>query len=39
MSDYLNKGDWDNAYATAQNGRNFIDNWDGKYNKNGFNLI
>ncbi|WP_444819393.1 hypothetical protein [Treponema denticola] len=37
MSDYLNKGDWDNAYATAQNGRNFIDNWDGKYNKNGFN--
>lgn len=37
MSDYLNKGDWDNAYATAQNGRNFIDIWDGKYNKNGFN--
>ena len=37
MCDYLNKGDWDNAYATAQNGRNFIDNWDGKYNKNGFN--
>ena len=36
MSDALAKGDWDGAYAAAEEGRRFLQDWDGKYSGNGF---
>ena len=36
MSDALAKSDWDGAYAAADEGRRFLQDWDGKYSGNGF---
>lgn len=36
MSDALAKCDWDGAYAAADEGRRFLQDWDAKYSGNGF---
>ncbi|MFC1239708.1 hypothetical protein ACFGOO_09805 [Treponema vincentii] len=36
MSDALAKGNWDEAYSAADDGRAFLRDWDGKYSGNGF---
>ena len=36
MSDALAKNDWDGAYAAADEGRRFLQDWDAKYGGNGF---
>jgi len=36
MSDALAKNDWDGAYAAADEGRKYLQDWDAKYSGNGF---
>ena len=36
MSDALAKGNWDEAYSAADEGRAFLRDWDRKYSGNGF---
>ena len=36
MSDALAKNDWDGAYAAADEGRRYLQDWDAKYSGNGF---